>query len=889
VGLDATYAAQLTGLDLGVNAVGSAVEVTNPAGEKTVTIHDGIGRTVRTLDGLQHATNYAYDIVINGLLETRVTDALNHVTKSRTDGAGRVRESEDQLGKISTFAYDNNGNTKSVRDANGVGHDCVYDARNRRLSCVDTHGDRTELNEFDAHNNLTKTTDALNHETTFSFDARDRKTQSVDRLAGATNFVYDANNNLATLTDAQGSVTSYVFDPRNLLIVETYPDNGARNYVYDAARRLIKRVDQAGAATGYVYDHAGRMVERAYPAGTGNDTFVYDNASRLTSAASAQYNNVVSRVYDAASRILSETLTVGATPYSIGYEYDADNRQTQIIYPNGAVVDRTFTVRNQLESVNYNGVNAAILNYDNAGRLNTKTFGNGLLETRTYQADNLNTSITTPGVTAFGYTWDANKRKLSQTETGIPTNNQVYTYDDEDRLTGFSRNNGDNQSWNLSLVGDWNQFNNNGNMENRTHNAVHELTTVNAVPLVYDVKGNLTGNSNGQVYVWDIENRLTTATDSQNNTLGTYAYDALGRRVSKTVGANTTIFISDGLQKICEYENGTLARSYAYGSYIDEPLVMISGANKYYYHSNNLYSVAALTDAAGAVIERYKYDPYGKATVLAADGVTARTASIVNNPFLYDGYYHDTETGLEFVNARYYSSDLGRFIARDPIGYEGGINLYRYVNNKPTKYIDPSGLECISLVITFDQDWKTWWGGVGSAGENDLTLDILKAGAGWDWDAAMEKLHKMIGNYSPNCWWGNCFRTITIVGHGAAGKAGGFENLGTGLDGDFTKVGTPAFRLLQFIRNHRCTETTFVDLRTCQTADREKGKEFVEAFALRVGIKTKAITDWYAITPHGEEFTSEPGERAVKTGNFPPFEGTKLQSMMRKTNQKLAK
>jgi RHS repeat-associated protein len=350
-----------------------------------------------------------------------------------------------------------------------------------------------------------------------------------------------------------------------------------------------------------------------------------------------------------------------------------------------------------LDVVTFNNALVANFNYDNAGRKVAANFGNGITETRTYQADNLNTSINTPGVTNFAYTWDANKRKLSQTETGIPLNSQTYSYDDEDRLASFNRNNGDNQTWNLSLVGDWNQFNNNGNVENRTHNTVHEMTAVNAVPLTYDVKGNLTGNSNGQVYAWDIENRLTTATDSQNNTLGIYTYDALGRRVSKTAGGNTTIFVSDGLQKICEYENGVLARSYAYGSYIDEPLVMISGANKYYYHSNNLYSVAALTDAAGAVIERYKYDPYGKATILASDGTTTRTASIVNNPFLCDGYYHDTETGLEFVNARYYSSDLGRFIARDPIGYKGGINLYEYVKSKPTKFLDPHGTRTLGV------------------------------------------------------------------------------------------------------------------------------------------------------------------------------------------------
>jgi RHS repeat-associated protein len=696
IGLDATYAAYLAGLDLGINAVGSAVEVTNPAGEKTVTVHDGIGRTVRTLDGLQHATNYAYDIVIGGLLETRVIDALSHVTKSRTDGAGRVRESEDQLSQVSTFSYDNNGNRVLYRDANNVGQDCVYDARNRDTQCVDTMGSVTKK-FYDAHNNLVKTTDALLKDNLCAYDARDRKINCTDRLGGVTQYAYDANNNLTTLTDAQNGVTSYIFDPRNLLIVETYPDTRSRTYTYDAIRRLIKRVDQSNTATGYVYDHAGRMVERVYPAGTGNDTFVYDNASRLTSAASAQYNNVVNRAYDSASRILSETLTVGATPYSIGYEYDADNRQTHVTYPDGSVVARNFTDRNQLDVVTFNNALVANFNYDNAGRKVAANFGNGITETRTYQADNLNTAINTPGVTNFAYTWDANKRKLSQTETGIPLNNQTYSYDDEDRLASFNRTNGDNQAWNLSLVGDWNQFNNNGVMENRTHNAVHEITTIDATPLVHDLKGNLTQNKNGQIYAWDIENRLTTATDNQNNTLGTYTYDALGRRVSKTVGANTTVFISDGMQELAEYVNGTFSQSYVYGSYIDEPLLKIDNAgNKIYYHANNLFSIAALTDNAGTVVERYKYDPYGKATVLAADGVTVRTASLHGNTRTFQGRRLDTETGMIDFRTRTYDINLGRFLNRMPwskAAYSTMMPLCLYLFSERNRYLVKPCLE----------------------------------------------------------------------------------------------------------------------------------------------------------------------------------------------------
>jgi RHS repeat-associated protein len=524
-----------------------------------------------------------------------------------------------------------------------------------------------------------------------------------------TAYAYDLNNNLTTLTDAQGGVTSYAFDPRNLLIVETYPDNGARSYTYDAAHRLIKRVDQSSAATGYIYDMAGRMVERAYPAGTGNDTFVYDNASRLLTATSAQYNNAVTRVYDSANRLTSETLTVGATPYSIGYGYDADNRQTHVTYPDGSIAVRNFTDRNQLSVVTFNNALVANFAYDNAGRKVGTAFGNGITEARTYQADNLNTAINTPGVTSFGYTWDANKRKLSQTETGIPTNDQVYTYDNEDRLTGFNRNNGDTQTWNLSLVGDWNNTIINGTQQNRTHNAVHEITTVDANPLVHDVKGNLATNKNGQTYAWDFENRLTAAavpTGCPEGVAGThtYTYDALGRRVSKTVGATTTVFVSDGMQEIAEYVNGAFSQSYVYGSYIDEPLLKTDNAgNKIYYHANNLFSIAALTDAAGNVVERYKYDTYGKQTILAPDGITVRPSSLHGNRVGHTGRTKDDETGLVFYRARIYSPELGRFIGRDPIGYVDGRNLYEYGKSRPIVLIDPSGLLTIEHVSGPDE------------------------------------------------------------------------------------------------------------------------------------------------------------------------------------------
>jgi len=117
-----------------------------------------------------------------------------------------------------------------------------------------------------------------------------------------------------------------------------------------------------------------------------------------------------------------------------------------------------------------------------------------------------------------------------------------------------------------------------------------------------------------------------------------------------------------------EYTDGSWDRSFVYGTYLDEPLMMTAQGtyDGTYYHANDLYSVAALTDATGTVIERYKYDPYGKAEVLDATGApkTDPTYSEVGNPYHWQGGRLDQESGLNYKRYRYYDPELGRFISR---------------------------------------------------------------------------------------------------------------------------------------------------------------------------------------------------------------------------------
>jgi RHS repeat-associated protein len=100
----------------------------------------------------------------------------------------------------------------------------------------------------------------------------------------------------------------------------------------------------------------------------------------------------------------------------------------------------------------------------------------------------------------------------------------------------------------------------------------------------------------------------------------------------------------------------------------------------------------ATLNHTGSVVERYAYTPYGVVTYLDEEFDNPSTASSIGNEYLYTGRRRDTETGLQLNRNRYYHSQLGRWITRDPIGYAGGINLYRYLSSGPLESTDPYGL-----------------------------------------------------------------------------------------------------------------------------------------------------------------------------------------------------
>jgi len=348
------------------------------------------------------------------------------------------------------------------------------------------------------------------------------------------------------------------------------------------------------------------------------------------------------------------------------------------------------------------------------------------------------------------YTYDANKNVTGETTGGVMAS---YTWsadqDAEDRLIDWDSDpsgGGEERNWDLSLVGDWEQFTKDpdgagvlpADVQDRNHTDAHEIDDIDGTAAEHDAKGNMTddagagGNSGGgggnpREFTYDFDNQLVSV-EMPDGKVHSFTYDALGRRVSQKVDTGlmgggpyeTTVYVcathESGLgQVIAEYKSGQPAsnpeRHYVYGAYVDEPLVFLAPSAQplapTYYHRNRKYDILGLTSSTGTVFERYAYTPYGEVTFLNAVGaVQVPHNSPLGNPYLFTGQRYDAAPALHFFKGRYFDAGLGRFLNRDPLGYVDGMSLYAgYVGQRFS--LDPTGTSDISgklLIETESQE-----------------------------------------------------------------------------------------------------------------------------------------------------------------------------------------
>jgi len=198
-------------------------------------------------------------------------------------------------------------------------------------------------------------------------------------------------------------------------------------------------------------------------------------------------------------------------------------------------------------------------------------------------------------------------------------------------------------------------------------------------------------------YEWDWRNRLVAVSTHDDNgeriSASSYQYDAFDRRVAKLVDSN-----GDGSFELVEgfvYNDDSIllvlagdeiSQRYFYCPGTDLVLAEeTAGEGVQYALTNHLNSVEFILDSAGFVINEIIYDSFGNITSETNPGVDVR--------YGFTGRDFDKETGLGFYRTRYYDFVTGTFLSVDRLGFEAGdVNLYRYVGNSPTIYVDPSGM-----------------------------------------------------------------------------------------------------------------------------------------------------------------------------------------------------
>ena len=283
-----------------------------------------------------------------------------------------------------------------------------------------------------------------------------------------------------------------------------------------------------------------------------------------------------------------------------------------------------------------------------------------------------------------------------------------YTYNQRSEITSAIRKNASNVTQNnMRYVFD-NIGNRTSSYEDATSktydaNCLNQYTEIDvtggsSVCPLYDDDGNMT-QFDSSTYTYDAENRLVGA---QNGTTRLeFIYDALGRRVARKLYLNNTLskhhrYVYDGMKLLATYNaKSSFAKinSFLWQPFgLDVPLIMTYNSTVYGYLVDANKNVLGLFNPSKTRVATYLYGPFGQ--IISSSGTIA-----ANNPIRFSSEQFDADLGLVYYNYRYYSPELGRWLSKDPIGEEGGLNLYLMCGNNVVNVWDVLGEEAILLVV----------------------------------------------------------------------------------------------------------------------------------------------------------------------------------------------
>ena len=556
----------------------------------------------------------------------------------------------------------------------------------------------------------------------------------------------------AVVRDARGATATTPVVAIAIVVPVVNPTSSTRHYIYDQYQQLCKVVEPETRATVMDYDAAGnlqwsasglelmgtapgecntiagrdsdRKVTRFYddrnrlqhlrfPDGRGDQDWVYTATGlpeRITTANDGPGQALVVNTYAYKRRGLltgESSRQPDRDPWGLGYGYDRNGNLASQSYPTGATVTFAPNALGQpTQAVAGFGILASGVYYYPNGAIREFTYGNGIVHSMRQNERQLPRRVISDGVLDYEYGFDPNGNVSHIYDRARGSNTSRWMeYDALDRLTAagschfggdcwhrFTYDKLDNlTSWKLPGVKDYAEY----YYEPGTHRLLSLRNSKGAavVGFGYDAQGNVS-QKNAQEYNFDYGNRLRWATGAES-----YRYDGHGRRVAafspsparvpilSMYGQSGQILFDEDQRK-----PGTESQEYVYlaGSVIaTRHRNYASGAAEVkYHHTDALGSPVAVTNASGTVIERTDYEPYG-----------AIVGGAQKQGVGYAGHVMDAQTGLTYMQQRYYDSQAGRFLSVDPVSASSingsNFNRYWYANNNPYAYADPDGRRAV--------------------------------------------------------------------------------------------------------------------------------------------------------------------------------------------------
>ncbi|MDH5676354.1 MAG: hypothetical protein OEZ06_29820 [Myxococcales bacterium] len=737
--------------------------------------YDVLGRSVvEQREGLRRELTTLFDYHPSGFLSRRSrphdtsSAADPNFTDFTYDALGRLLEAKPSDGRIWETCY--RDNAVCSHSPRGFGKCSVFNERGEMVHGVDPgSGDvslscETVLGEVIEDYPSESAPVAMPRRTAVSHEhgAFGHLERIVDPVANVTAYDYDAYGRVLSVDDPNAGTWNYSRNAFGEVETALSPDMVQSNFHYDLLGRMVQREDLEGTEppeiSTYVYDgllstviYQGKLVAAQSPDGS-MTVFNYDDAGREVEArrsiVGAESTEILARFtdYDGFGRPSMVSYESANAVERLASRYHYHRGHVEKI----GIPDKTATGNPALDDIVWDATDT-----DPYGQLEAISLGNGLTDEREYwpntgQLKSMSVGLTaSTALQALSYTYDDNDN-LERRDDVVNNEATVYVYDEQDRLELATSTTNDSSGTRVRRFEESFTYDALGNIDSRGRSEEDFVNVVTDGFLwSYSVGtdgrrpsqvASVSDGGTEQTYEYDSAGRLKLRTGilqgdleilynrrgmpflmgkDLDTSLGReeathVAYDAFQQRVRKKMATSEVFYMDESYTREMAAGSGEFS----------ERLVVFAGAGPVveiersasgsdsdattYLHSDHLGSITAVTDKDGNLVERRSYDAFGG----------RRDASDPNpygTRYGYTAHEFDEAPGLVNMKARMYDAALGRFLMPDPIVADPssvqGVNPYSYVNNRPLRFVDPTGREPCDGGPCAGQD--TGWGGDG--------------------------------------------------------------------------------------------------------------------------------------------------------------------------------